>query len=318
MANIPQPKKRRFYKQWWFWVVVVIGLAVIASGIATAFQTGNNQLKEYQNLQEGIKVEKRDLQRTVAANGTLEADEQTALSFAAGGTVTDVNVSVGDEVSKNQVIAQTALEKLKAPFDGRILALNVFEGQNAGFTEVVVVGYRSSHVEFFASETEVLELAIGQAATATFPAYNNGREEFAGTVSFVDVQKASAQSALQSSETGYLVKVTVDSLPEEVAAHLGLTADVEVVVGSANGVLSLETGAVQYDEDNEPFVYMVPTLDDAFLAKAQLTDEVNTLLEKKFVTTGFEADDYVEITSGLNEGDEVLLYIPPQVSTSFF
>lgn len=319
MANIPQPKKKRFYKKWWFWALLVVGMLIIISIAGAAMQSQTAKSTEYQNLQEKVVVEKRDLERTVAANGTLEADEQTSLSFSAGGSVTDVFFNVGDEVTKNQVIAQTGLEKLKSPFDGRVLALNVFEGQTVGFGEVAaVIGYRSSHVEFFASETEVLELEIGQMATVSFPAYNNGRDEYIGSVNFVDVQKASSQTALQSSETGYVVKIHVDDLPSEVEAHLGLTADVEVVVGSANDALSLETGSIQYEENGEPYVYLVPIIDDAFVLRAKGVDDITTVLEKKSITTGFEADDYIEITSGLNEGDEVLLYIPPQASTSFF
>lgn len=298
---------------------MLVALVVVGSLVTSVFQSQNTKLKDYQNLQEKVVVEKRDLKRTVSANGTLEADEQTELTFSLGGTVTDVAVGVGDEVTKNQVIAQTSVEKLKAPFDGRVLALNIFEGQTAGFGPVAaVIGYRSSHVEFFASETEVLELEVGQTATVTFPAYHNGRDEYTGSVTFVDVQKASAQSALQSGETGYLVKIQVNNLPKEVETHLGLTADVEVVVGSVDDALSLEIGSIQYDENNQPFVYLIPTVDDAFVMRAQGVDDITALLEKKSITTGFEADDYIEVTNSLNEGDEVLLYIPPQASTSFF
>lgn len=300
-------------------MLVVVGLAVVTSGVSGMLGAKDGQSGAYQNLQEKVAVEKRDLKRTVAANGTLEADQQTTVVFGAGGTVTDVPVSVGQTVNKNEVLTQTAFEKLKAPFDGRVLALHVFEGGAAVPGGVaVVVGYRSSHVEFFASESEVLELSVGQAATLKFPAYQNGRNEYTGTVSFVDVQKASTQSALQSSETGYLVKVTVADLPIEVTSRLGLTADVEVEVGSADQVLSLETGAVHYDENNQPFVYRLPVIDDAFVASAATTDDVTTLLERKSISTGFEADDYLEITSGLDENDEVLLYIPQQASSSFF
>lgn len=319
MATIPQPKKKRFFKKWWFWGLMVVGVAVVASIVAGAMQSQSSKFSDYQNLQEKVVVEKRDLERTIAANGTLVADAQTALSFAVGGTVTDVPVSVGQEVKKNEVIAQTTFEKLKAPFDGRVLALDVFEGQTSSYTTMAaVIGYRTNHVELYASESEVLELNIGQLATVKFPAYHNGRDEYAGTVSFVDLQKASSQSTLQSAETGYLIKITVENLPGELETRLGLTADVEIVVGSVTQVLSLETGSIQYDEDNQPFVYVVPTVDDAFVARAQLTDDVTSVLERKIISTGFEADEYIEITSGLNDGDEVLLYIPQQVSSSFF
>lgn len=316
MPTIPQPKKKRFSHTWWFWVLIVVSLAVVASIVAGVMQSKNTSRNEYQTLQEKISVERRDLKRTVAANGTLEADAHTSLALTAGGTITDVAVSVGQEVTKNDVLVQTNFEKLKAPFDGRVLSLDGFEGQIATpGMPVVVVGYRSSHIEFFASENEVLELATGQAATVKFPAYKNGRDEFTGHVSFVDVQKAAPQSVAQSGETGYLVKVSLDSLPSEVVSRVGLTADVEVEVGAKTDVLSLESGAIQYTDAAEPFVYLVPTIDDAFVTRAKATDDLTTLLEKKTITTGFEADQYVEITSGLNEGDEVLLYIPQQVSS---
>lgn len=317
MPSIPQPKRKKIVGRWWFWMLVVL-ILVIGGGLATmVYQKNSSGLEQFAYLQEKLVVEKRSVSKEVSTNGTVVPDATAPLNTTLPGTVKDILVSVGDEVEKDQTLIQLSNEKLKAPFDGRILDMSTFEGAvvNPG-SAILTLGFRSNHIEFYASESEVIDLKVGQPVTITLPAYNNGRDMMTGSVSFVSLQKAVVGLG-QTTDTGYLVKVTFENPPSAVAELTGLTADVEVLVQNVENVLAVEAGAIQYDEQDQPFVYLLPTLDDAFIAKVKTTTDVTSVLERQPVTLGFEGDEYVEITGGLSEGDEVLLYVPPQLNTGF-
>lgn len=310
MPTIPQPKHKRFFSRWWFWVGLIVLLTLLGAGIYSA-STAGKSLTAYQYLQEKVTVQTRDLDRRITANGSVVPDQSTSLSLNLPGTVKDILVNVGDEVDKDEVLIQASSEKIKAPFDGRVLAIQDFVGQPViPGTPAITMSYRSNHIEFFASENEVLELAVGQPVTITVPAYQNGQDEYSGTVSFVDVQKQSAETLGQNSETGYLIKIQMDDVPEVVTKKVGLTVDVDVQVGKKDGALSVETGAIQYNDKHEPFVYLLPTLDDTFLAQVKTATDITSVLEKKSISTGFAGDEFTEVTSGLTEGQDVLLYVP--------
>lgn len=327
-SSLPKPKKKAFYTRWWFWLLVVLVLGTIGIGLGGRAAYEQAQKLKLGNLEETIQVEKRVLQKTIATNGTIKADQTAQLFATRPGKVVQVDVNVGDEINKDDVLIKTdggsaSDEEIKAPFDGRVLAVHTFVDSAASLTSPLVeVAFRSNHIEFIASESEVLNLRVGQHVNITVPSYQNGKTEYDGTITFVDVQKqtiASGNAAAGAvAESGYIVKVSADTLPEEVRNVIGLSVDLVVDVYETEPVLSLEPSAVQYDDDEQPFVYLPPELTDEFIMEALQAENVTDVLEKQDITIGFEGDQYFEITDGLKEGDQVLLYIPTTSTGSIF
>lgn len=310
LPTVPK-KRRRIMKRWWFWVIVVVAVLVSIGVVSAILNSDNAGVESYSYLNESVTVERKDLSRIISSNGTLVADYSSALVSVVGGTVNEVAVDVGDGVKKNDVLVRLTSEQVKAPFDGRVIAVHTDDGATVvPGTPVVEVASVGSHVELFASEQEVLDLKKGQPATMTFPAYRSGRDVFTGSVSVVDAQKQSAALQGQTTDSGYRVEVSVTDLPEVLSSRLGLTVDVEVTTAEVSQALAIENGALQYEDDGSVFVYELPTVDDAFVARAQATSDIATLLTKRPVTVGFEGDQYSEIVSGLTDGENVLLYIP--------
>lgn len=313
MSSIPKPKKKKWYTRFWFWALAIIGLLVVVSVAYGAVNQANNKFAKYNYLQKSTTVEKRDLSKVISTSGTIVADESVALTAPLGGTVDEVNYSVGDEIVKDDVLVKAGGIDITAPFDGRVLAVNTFVGDQANpAIPVVEVGFRSSHIEFYASESEAIDLESGQSVEFSVPSYNGGRDEFDGEVTFVDVKKNTGMVSAtgEVSESGFLVKVSTDNVPEELQQIVGLTVDMDITAGTADNVTSVDIAAIQYNDDNEPFVYLVPTINDAFVTRIQDAEEVTDVLDTTSVTLGFRGDDYVEITDGLRDGDDVLLYIP--------
>lgn len=320
VMSIPRPKKKRFYQKVWFWLVAVVTLVVVGVVIWSAVAQQNNKYSEYDNLREAVKVERRNLSKLVTTTGSIVTDEEAILVYPTTGDVTGVNYKVGDEVSSGDVLVTINPQigsdvEIEAPFDGRVLSMAAFNGAPANIGQpAVTVGYRSTHVEFLASEGEVIDVEVGQTVELSIPSYNNGRDTYEGEVTFVDVQKQTVLGAGGSSDSGYVVKASLGNTPGELQEVIGLTVDMEIEVGSRDSVLSLETGAVHLDDENEPFVYTLPVIDDAFVAKLKAAEDQKDVLPKKYIDTDFRGDEYIEVTDGLRENEEVLLYIPASSS----
>jgi len=311
--TLPQPHRKVWYKRWWFWTLVVLA-ALTVIGI----MVGQSAYRQYQKqnlsyLNTTASPQNRTLKKTISTNGTVVADEQVSLSFTAGSKVKHVNFAVGDDVSKDDVIAESDFQKIKAPFDGRIIAVSTFvDDVVTPGKPIITYAFRSSHIEFTASESEVVSLAVDQVADLTIPAVNDGKDMYSGKVNFIDIQKAAGTTvnAAGTTDSGYTVTVSADGLPENLRSILGLSVDVVITVAQKDNALSLEPAAIQYNEDGSTFVYLAPDLTDAFYQQAMGTTDVTSLLTKRTVTAGFIGDDYTEVTSGLTAQDKVLLFIP--------
>lgn len=313
--KLPDPHHKPFYKRWWFWTFIVLVLLIGGGAMLGQSAYRNYQKQQLSYLEKTTTLQTRDLKKTITANGTIVPDEQVQLGFSAGTKVKEVNYHVGDTVDKNDIILSSDFQKIKAPFDGRVLAINTFVDDvvHPG-TPVVTVGFRDTHIEFTASEAELVSLALNQPAMIAVPAVNDGNDTYTATVQFIDVQKQapSAASAVTggSTDSGYLVKITDGSLPDELRHTIGLSVDVVITVAEKTSVLSIEPAAIQYNDDGSTYVYLAPTLDDAFYQSAMGATNVISLLSKRNITTGFVGDDYTEVSGGINSQDRMLLFVP--------
>lgn len=313
--RIPQPTTRHWYSRWWFWFMVIVLVIVVGAVSAGKYAYNQYQLKSFDYLTEAVRVEKRDIRKTISTSGTIAPDGVTALRAAAPGTVTAVHTTVGAQVSAGETLMETTAGTIAAPFDGRILTIHAFVGDAATPTlPVIELATRTMHVEFFASDSEVLELATDKNAALSIPAYDNGEHVFTGKVLTISPKKQVSQAVGGSAvaEAGYLVTISTGDIPEIVTAFSGVTVDIEITVAERTQALALVSGAIQYDDADHSFVYLVPTIDDAFVEQAGAREDVTSLLQKKNITIGFQGDEYVEVLEGLSEGERILLYIPSQ------
>lgn len=83
---------------------LVLALAVAGAGTGVWFATRPSATTP-QAMRQVITVSPTTLKTTVSATGTLEPERTSTLTFGSSGTVTAVNVAVGDEVTEGQVLA---------------------------------------------------------------------------------------------------------------------------------------------------------------------------------------------------------------------
>lgn len=158
-------------------------------------------------------------------------------------------------------------------------------------------------------ETDIGNIKVGQDATFTVDTYTN--QTFTAHVSKIsqtdtsntwDTNGTSTSSSSSSSSASviyYYVTLDVDD-PDDVL-HLGMTARVEINTAEKEDALVVPIAALKTN-DNGSYVLRVNT--------SGQTEQVP-------VTTGIYSDEYVEILSGLSEGDSVSVsYNAPSKSSS--
>ncbi len=229
-----------------------------------------------------------------AAEAQVKSAEASLAALQEGATTTKLAAAKA-QVEQARLSLQTAQDnlakaKLLAPFDGVVTAVNVAEAEYASGEAVSLSDPTSLEVVLSVDEVDIGNLAVGQPSIITLEAWPT--TEIAGKViSIAPAPKTSSSSAIVS----YEVHLSLGKTDLEVRD--GMTANATIVVSSKDGVLVVPNQAITPDRAaGKNYVNRVLTGPDG----AQTTEKVE-------VTVGLKDDDNTEITSGLQEGDKVLI-----------
>ena len=189
-------------------------------------------------------------------------------------------------------LSQISLELVKldidggtiyAPYNGIVLSSAYKEGEYAGLG-VPAISIISSDfiIKANVNEIDVVNLQIGQDVDISLDAYYEN--EFSGKI--INISPI-------SSNIGGVVSFELIVKPEIENGHkllYGLSASLDITTSGVEDVLFVPIQSV-YEEDGKSYVDLV-------------AEDGGT--EKKEVTTGMFNYDFIEIKSGLNEGDVIL------------
>lgn len=100
------PRRRR-------WQATVVVAVVLVTAVVVWWLACRPSSSSSESQYRTETVTPRTVRSTVSASGTLEPAQQSSLSFSSSGTVSTVDVAVGDSVSKNQVLASIDPSSLK-------------------------------------------------------------------------------------------------------------------------------------------------------------------------------------------------------------
>lgn len=276
--------------------------------------------------------------QTVAASGTVEPAQRADLNFAVSGTVTEVLVKEGDQVTAGQALASVDDTLLVAQRDAAQAALDAAEDKADGdaAAEAAVVSARS---ELTAAQDAVDDAtltstiagtvaAVGVAAgdrmgddnaasgansddTAQFTIVSTNRFVVDAKVGAEDVDKVEQGMAVEirPTGTGEAVDGTVQtvglvaSADESGAATFPVTID---VTGEREDVYAGSSADVSIVVEERQDVLTVPAM---ALHTSGGTTYVNKIVDGKATRTDVKVGDSfgarTEITSGLKEGDQV-------------
>ncbi len=173
---------------------------------------------------------------------------------------------------------------LTAPVEGVVTAINgeIGEHQSAGETMIALMT-DTLQITANVSETDVAKIAIGDPVDITLDALPSD-VVFDGTVTEIEPAETVIQGVIY-----YQTTVVFGSDDERIKS--GMTADLEILVAEALDTISVTPGAIQY-EDDTPFVYVLE----------------NGEKVRRDITLGLEGNDAVQILSGVESGDRIVLY----------
>ena len=210
-----------------------------------------------------------------------------------------------------------------APIDGTIIEQNVREGDlirpstsssSSSEPAAVIVNYSKMQVVLPVDELDINNITVGMPVNITAEAVPD--KVFKG-----QVEKIAEQGTSQNNVSTFDVTITTDKVDELKA---GMTVDVEMIIANKQDVLMLPITAIQY-RNNKTYVMLASAEGDTSSSAdktansknvnktSNATSTSNNMVEVK---TGISNDEYVEIVSGLNEGDAVLLSNAASTSTS--
>lgn len=181
---------------------------------------------------------------------------------------------------------------ITAPISGRVITKTVKAGDkitksSSGSTTLAVIYDMSNYTfEMSVDELDVKSVEVGQNVVVTADAVTE--KTFSGTVTNV-----SMQSSTSNGVTNYPVTVTLNDGMDELLP--GMNVDGVIILDEAKDVLSVPADALM--RGNQVYVK------DETVKEAQ--GNIPAGFRAVEVTTGLISDDYVEITGGLEENQEV-------------
>jgi len=231
----------------------------------------------------------------------LQAAQQAKADLVAGADATKIATAQAAVDKKKLAVsdAETALAgtQLVAPFDGTILETDVAVGDQvtANTTVLTLANLKTLQVVASVDETTIKQVSAGQDAVITFDAFPG--QSFTGKVLSVPLQ-----GTLQGGVMVYSVPVSLTGA-EDLSLLVGMTANVEIQVGTATNALLVPTIALQ--QSNGMYEVLVPS-----------TTDPNGATETVPVEVGVSDGTYTVVTKGLNTGDTVLVQLESTSSSN--
>ncbi len=276
--------------------------ALTAASSATA-QVGDTACAGSANFEEALR------QTVVAqANGEVTGVSVTAGSkVSAGSALVSLGGTAAQSSLEDMAIAlenarlalqraQDALENytITAPISGTVIEKNVKAGDNVNNIEsgslAVIYDLSYLKLEMNISELDLNKIREGQEVEITADAIPG--EVFIGKVDRVSINGTTTN--------GFTTYPATILLEDYGGLNPGMNVSADIVVERVENVLSIPAAAVQRGD-----TVLVPLEGCLSPDGASIADPTKS--EERTVTLGSGDGDYVEITSGLSEGDTVLV-----------
>ena len=271
-----------------------------------------------------------------SAHFTYQREETVAA--AASGTVSELCVKEGSTVRQDDVIlritgkdldkqTKNAADSLRsaelqmssaektishytidAPISGTIVDKKVKAGDKLSANDTAMQNlctiYDMSHLEMKLNvdELKIRSLKVGQEVDITADAVPG--ETYKGVISSILVAGTTANGS-----TNYPVPVRIDDMGELLP---GMNATAKITTASVKNVLALPNAALVRGS------YVLVTKDSPSAANAETSMTAPDGYVYVKVTTGISDDDYIEVKSGLQEGDTIAYDNSSVSATDFY
>lgn len=271
-----QKKKRRLRR----WIILILVLALIGAGV---WQIGLPMLKaSITTTYDEYTATIGSISNALSFSGSFALKDSETLTAGQAATVRTIYVEEGQQVSKgDRLMRLSSGETLKAGFDGTVNVIGVSEGDEVTAQTQLMqyADFAHMQVSIRVDEYDISDVYVGQACTVTVTALEKSFDTTIGQINYV------SQSAGSVAYYTATADVTVDE-----GVYPGMQVTVTIPQQEANDVVVLKMDALSFDAANSAYVYRM--------------DDAGELYEVP-VTVGVNNGNYVEITSGLADGDVV-------------
>lgn len=176
---------------------------------------------------------------------------------------------------------------LRANISGVVTRLDAKAGQypETG-DEILVDGTAEYLVALDVGQLDSVNVRAGQKAAVTVKGIDG---TYAGVVSEIGL---TAEKSLTSADQDAKVPVKISITDPDARIKTGYEADVQIVLEEKSDALQVAYEAVRQESTGETYVFTVNSDGKA---------------EKKYIQTGLETDDFIEVLSGLTEGETCIV-----------
>lgn len=276
MKNTGKPRKKKRLRR------LILTLVLLALLAAAGWYAYSSLKLEYTVTYDSYTATTGSISNALSFSGNLALVDSATYAAGSSGTVRTVYAQAGDAVKEgDRLVRLSNGETVSAEFDGRVNALSVAEGDavSPGDALVQVADFTHLKVAFRVDEYDIGDVAVGQSCTVTVTALERA---FEAVIDAIDYISASSGNVAYYTATAY-VDVDAGVLP-------GMQVTVTIPQQEAVDVVILKVDALSFDFTNQAYVWMKNAAGE---------------LEQVYVTTGVSNGNYIEITEGLNDGDEV-------------
>ena len=276
-------------------------MATAEVGTSGSTQSGKFQHKENRSVNAEVSGEVVEI---VNDEGALVSDGSTIIRLESD-NVTDSVQSASDNVKDAQISLENQYENLedytvKSPINGTVIEKLVKAGDTIDAGAKLCTIYDLSYLKMTMNvdELDINKISVGQDVTITADAVEG--KTFAGKVTKINMAGTTTKGVTTSP-----VEVQIDNPDEDLLP--GMNVSTEIVVSQADDVIAIPVGAV--------------TRGNMVLVKTGANSSEDPSIPEGYeyveVETGISNDSYVEIKSGINEGDEIA-YIFSSSSDMFY
>jgi len=232
---------------------------------------------DIENAENGIRSANLNLDEVKRKLGELKAQPKVEDIARVKASITSASVNL--EKMENELESATIL----SPIDGELASLNYKVGDiivDPGNAKSVatIINNDTLFVEVNVGEVDINKISLGQKTNVVFDAIDELKLN--GEVSFISLKSSTNQNGIVT----YLVRVLIEK--GDAPVREGMTASLEFIKDEVKNVLIV------------PIESLIE-IDDKTSMKKTNGESVN-------VETGRSDNSYIEIISGLKEGDEIV------------
>ncbi len=239
-------------------------------------------------LQNDISTLKTQNDNTVKSSQSALSQAEASLTLLQSPTRPEDIAAAEAQVEASSASLQKARNAyadsiITSPMDGLVTDIkpNIGEIVGAGSPVVSMISLQKLQIETYVSENDLGKINIGDAASVTLDAY--------GSSALFDASVISIDPAATASKGIPTYKIISEFAGDDARIKTGMSANVTIIDAKHPDTIAIPAGAV-IEDNGQTFVMM---------------KDANKIQKRQIKTGLSDSNGYVEVLSGLNEGDQV-------------